>query len=150
EIDRAIRNVQQQAGLSEEDFWDAVRGQGFSPEQYRADVRRQLLRLKVLNNWARGRVNITEEQVRERYDMTVARQRRELRYNAAQIFVSIPSGASATEVAAARERAQAIRDAVSTADQFEAAMAQHGGGDLGWLSQGDLPEAVEDQVLALD
>jgi peptidyl-prolyl cis-trans isomerase SurA len=150
EVDRAIGNVQRQAGLADADFWAAVEGQGFTPEQYRADVRRQLLRLKVLNNWARNRVNITEEQVRQRYDMSVARQRRSSTYNTDQIFVEIPAGAGATEVAEARARAQAIRDAIETDEDFDAAMAAHDGGNLGWLSQGDLPQSVENVVLALD
>ncbi len=150
EIDRAITNVQGQSRLSDDDFWAAVRGQGFTPDQYRADVRRQLLRLKVLNNYARNRVNITEEQVRARYDMTVARSRRTLRYDVAQIFVEIPSSASATEVAAARQRAQAIRDAIHSTDDFEQAMAEVGGGSLGWLSQGSFPEPIENEILALE
>lgn len=150
EVDRAIGNVQRQSGLSDADFWEAVRAQGFTTEQYRSDVRRQLLRLKVLNNRARGRVNITEEQVRERYDMMIARQRRELSYSPDQIFIAVPSGASATEIAAARARAQEVRDSIESADDFAQAMATVGGGSLGTLRQGDLPEAVENVVLGLD
>src|SRR5690606_15643963 len=118
--------------------------------QYRADVRRQLLRLKVLNQRARGRVNITEEQVRQRYQMSIARQRRSLSYSVDQVFVPVPSGASATEVAAARQRAEQIRDAMQSASDFEQAMASVGGGSLGTLNEGDLPEALEQEVLGLE
>jgi peptidyl-prolyl cis-trans isomerase SurA len=150
EIDRAIGNVQRQSRLSEPDFWEAVRGQGFTREQYRADVRRQLLRLKVLNNYARNRVNITEEQVRERYEMSVARARRSLRYQADQIMMPVAAGASATEIAAARARAEQVRSAIRTAEDFGRAMAEVGGGSLGWLTEGALPEAIETEVLALE
>ncbi len=150
EVDRAIANVRNHSQLSEADFWAAVRGQGFTPEQYRSDVQRQLLRLKVLNNYARNRVNITEEQVRQRYDMSIARSRRSLRYDVAQIFVEVPSGAGATELAAARARAQEIRDNIHNTDEFEQAMAEIGGGSLGWLSQGSFPEAVENEILGLE
>lgn len=150
EVDRAIGNVQRQSRLNDADFWAAVRGQGFTPDQYRADVRRQLLRLKVLNNWARNRVNITEEQVRERYQMSVARARRSLRYQADQIMIPVPADAGATELAAARARATQIREAIQSADDFGQAMAEVGGGSLGWLSQGALPESIESEVLALE
>lgn len=149
EVDRAIGNVQRQSRLSDDDFWAEVRGQGFSPDQYRADVRRQLLRLKVLNNYARNRVNITEEQVRERYDMAVARARRSLRYQADQIMLPVPADAGATEVAAARARAQEVRDGITSPDQFGRVMAEVGGGSLGWLSQGALPESFENELLSL-
>lgn len=150
EIERAIGNVRRQAGLSEADFWAAVSAQGFAPDQYRDDVRRQLLRLKVLNNWARNRVNITEEQVRQRYDMQLARERRTSRYNTDQIFIEIPAGAGATELAAARQEAEAIRSAIASDADFDAAMAQYSGGNLGWLSEGDLPPATEEAILRLE
>lgn len=149
EVDRAIGNVQRQSRLSDADFWSAVRGQGFNPDQYRADVRRQLLRLKVLNNWARNRVNITEDQVRSRYQSSVARARRSLRYQADQIMIPVPAQASATELAAARARAEQVRASIETADDFGQAMAEVGGGSLGWLNQGALPESLEGDVLAL-
>jgi len=146
EVDRAIGNVRQQSGLSEDAFWQAVRAQGFQPEQYRADVRRQLLRLKVLNHRARGRVNITEDQVRQRYDMLVARSRRTSQFVAAHVFVELPSGASATEVAAARRRAAEARDDMDDEDGFWDA----GGVSLGTLSEGSLPSQLEDALMGLD
>ena len=146
EVDRAIQNVRTQSQLSEEAFWQAVRAQGFAPEQYRADVRRQLLRLKVLNHRARGRVNITEEQVRERYDMLVARSRRTAQFVAAQLFVAVATGASATEVAEARGRAREARDGIESADDFWDA----GGVSLGTLSQGSLAGPLEDALMGLD
>lgn len=146
EVDRAIANVQRQSQLPDDQFWQAVRGQGFTRTQYRSDVRRQLLRLKVLNTRARGRVNITEEQVRERYQMMVARGRRTARFTAAHIFVEVPSGASAVDVAEARRRAQATRDLIETAQDFW----DEGGAELGTFDQGDLPEQLETALLDLD
>lgn len=145
EIDRAIGNVQRQSGLGDAQFWEAVQGQGFTPDQYRADVRRQLLRLKVLNHRARGRVNITEEQVRERYEMTVARARRTSRFEAAQIFFEVPSGVSATDLAAIRAQAQEVRAGLSDRTSFFAA----GGMSIGALSQGELPPELEDALMGL-
>lgn len=145
EVDRAIGNVQRQSGLADAEFWQAVAGQGFTEPQYRSDVRRQLLRLKVLNQRARGRVNITEVQVRERYDMQVARARRTSQFSAAQVFVEV-RGEGATAVARARQEAQRIRDGIVDADDFWA----QGGMDLGTLSQGDLPPQLEDALMQLE
>ena len=143
EVDRAIANVQRQSQLSDTQFWQAVRQQGFTEDQYRADVRRQLLRLKVLNQRARGRVNITEDQVRQRYDMEVARARRTAQFEAAQIFFPVPTGANATELAAARARAEEVRRGIRAPDDFW----ESGGVALGTLSQGDLPDSLEAALL---
>lgn len=146
EVDRAIANVQRQSQLPDDQFWQAVAGQGFSRTQYRSDVRRQLLRLKVLNTRARGRVNITEEQVRQRYEMMVARGRRTARFTAAHIFVEVPSGASPVETTEVRRRMQSTRELLESTEDFW----DEGGVRLGTFDQGDLPEQLESALLDLD
>ncbi len=149
EVEQAIGNVQQQNQMSPEQFWQAVQNQGFTETQYRTDVRKQLLRLKVSNARLRGRVNITEEDVRERYEAGVRQARRSQRFRAAHIFIEVAETATATEVAAAKKRADDLH-ATLRPESFEQAMAEHGGIDLGWLSQGDLPDALEQELLRLE
>ncbi len=149
DVERAVRNVIQQNGLTEDEFWEAVEAQGYSRSQYRSDLRRQLLRLKVLNQRVRGRVNITEADVREAYDARVRRANRSQRFRASQIFVPVAAGASASDVAAARSQANTIKESTSP-DNFGQAMEQHGGGELGWLRQGDLSEVMERELLTMD
>ncbi len=148
DVRRAVQNVMRQNGLSEDEFWEAVRGQGFSEAQYRSDLRRQLLRLKVLNQRVRSRVNITETDVRRVYDQRLRRANRSLRFRTSQVFVAVTSG-SATAVREAREEATAIHEGL-TADNFDEAVEQYGGGSLGWLSQGDLPAELENALMTLD
>jgi peptidyl-prolyl cis-trans isomerase SurA len=148
DLEHAITNVQEQNELSDEEFWQAVRAQGYSEAQYRSDLRRQLLRLKVINTRVRGRVNITEEDVRREYEQAVRRENRRLRFRASHLFLPLPAQPSATDVAAVRDEADTIRDAL-TAETFADAVASHGGGELGWLSQGDLPEELENALMTL-
>lgn len=148
EIDQAIDNVRKQNHLEEVAFWEAVKGQGFTEKQYRQDVRKQLLRLKVINQKVRSRVSVTEDAVREAYDDRVRQARRSQRFRAAHVFRPLADTASATEVAAAMQQARAVRRTLD-AKNFDAAMAEHGGGDLGWLDQGDLPAPLEEVLLGL-
>jgi parvulin-like peptidyl-prolyl isomerase len=111
-------------------------------------VRRQLLRLKVLNQRARGRVNITEDAVRQRWQQENRRANIRARYHVQHVFFEMAAGATATQVAATRQAAAEMREGV-TAATFGDAMTEHGGGDLGWLNQGDLPEELEQTVAGL-
>ncbi len=149
DVERAVENVIRQNGLTREEFWQAVQSQGYTEAQYRSDLRRQLLRLKVVNQRVRGRVNITEADVRRVYDDRVRSANRRARFHVSQIFLPMPDGASATDVAELRTQGETIRSEV-TVDSFAQAMELHGGGELGWLSQGDLPEALENALMALD
>jgi peptidyl-prolyl cis-trans isomerase SurA len=149
EIDQAIDNVRVQNNLTDEQFWQAVGEQGFNRKQYREDVRKQLLRLKVTNQKVRARVNISEQVVRETYDDRLRQARRTQRFRASHVFLALPEDASATDVAARMREAQAIGEKL-TPETFDAAADQHGGGDLGWLDQGDLPAVLEEALLDLN
>ena len=150
EVANAIQNVRTQSGLEEREFWEAVRAQGFTPQQYRRDVRSQLLRLKVINQRVRGRVNITEEDVRRRYDEMAVRARRESTFEAEYMRFPLPADASATEIHQALQDAQEIRDAIETEEDFELAMDEHGGGATGSISQRDLAPELAEALHALE
>lgn len=149
EIDQAIDNVRRTNGLEESEFWQAVTGQGFTRAQYRIDVRKQLLRLKVVNQKVRARVNVSEAQVREEYDNRIRQARRSQRFRAAHILLPLEPGASATVVSSTMSEANALRATLSP-ETFTAAAEGRVGGDLGWLDQGDLPEALESVLLDLE
>ena len=149
DVEQAIENVRKQNSLDSARFWEAVKGQGFTEKQYRADVRKQILRLKVTNQRVRSRVNLNDDTVREEYDDRVRKARRRQRFHAEHIFIGLPQTASATDVATALKKAQDLRSGL-TQDNFASVASQRGGGDLGWLDQGDLSEDLENALLALD
>jgi peptidyl-prolyl cis-trans isomerase SurA len=148
DVDRAIENVQKQSGLSDAEFWDAVRAQGFMMDQYKADVRRQLLRLKVVNQKVRTRVNITEDDVRRKYEEQLRGARKAAQFHVAHVFVPVEES-TATQLAVAREKAEQVRGSL-TPERFDAAMNDVGGGDLGWVRQSDLPESLAEALVSLE
>lgn len=149
DVEQAIENVRKQNSLDAVRFWEAVKSQGFTEKQYRADVRKQILRLKVTNQRVRSRVNLNDDTVREEYDDRVRKARRRQRFHAEHIFIGLPQTASATDVATALKKAQDLRTGL-TEENFASVASQRGGGDLGWLDQGDLSEELENALLGLD
>lgn len=143
DVDRAIDNVRQQSNLSEDDFWRAVDDQGMKRSQYRSDVRRQLLRLKVINQRLRGRVRISEEDLRRRYEVESQEQGQRFRFRLAHLFFPVPEGAKETEVAAVQQRASDVREQL-TPENFEQNMPKFQGQELGWIEQGDMSEEVNE------
>ncbi len=141
DVDRAIRNVQRQNSLTDDQFWDAVRQQGFSESQYRTDIRRQLLRLKLLNVRARGRVNVTEAQVREEYERQIRRASRRTCFDLA---VRVFRAADTTEASFAVACDEAA-DVQSTTDA-----TTFGGTELGTVCEGAMQGQIEQAVRSLD
>lgn len=151
DVDEALATMRREAGLGEEDFWAAVADQGFvSREAFRRNIREQLLQYRVINARVRSRVNITEDDVRARYAEMVAQARRSARFTAADIVVPFGASPTATELAAARRRAEAIRAEITDVDDFEDAMEAHRGFELGTLDEGDLEPDLEAALAALE
>ena len=148
DVDNAIENLRLQNNMTEEEFNEALASQGLSQGQYRQDLKRQLIRLKVMNERVRSRVNVTEEQVRSRYEQRARAEGSELRFHVSHVVVPVAEGASAIQVAAKRQEAETLRASL-TPENFNARAPQLGGGDLGWLTQGDLPEELERALLPL-
>jgi parvulin-like peptidyl-prolyl isomerase len=102
-----------------------------------------------MNERVRSRVNVTEEEVRARYEQRAREQGSELRFQVSHVVVPVAEGASAIQVAAKRQEAETLRASL-TPENFNARAPQLGGGDLGWLTQGDLPEELEGALLPLN
>lgn len=149
DVDNAIENLRMQNNMTEEEFRDALKSQGLSPRQYRQDLKRQLVRMQLLNERVRSRVNVTEEEVRARYEQQAREEGSELRYRVSHLVLPVEDGASATEVAAVAQEALELR-ATLTPENFSERAEELGGGDLGWIAQGDLPEDLERALFPLN
>ncbi len=148
DVEAAIRNIRVQNQMSMADFQAALANQGIAYAQYRQGLKRQLLRYKVVNQRVRTRVNVTEEEIKAEYDMRARQANRVFRFHPAHIFFPLAEDASAPEVAARMREAKTVRVELSASNFLEYAET-YDGGDLGWLSQGDLPEALEEALLTL-
>ena len=148
DVDNAIENLRLQNNMTEEQFAEALAAQGLGKAQYRKELKRQLVRLKVMNERVRSRVNVTEEEVRARYEQRARGEGNELRFQVSHLVVPVGDRASAIQVAAKRQEAETLRASL-TPENFNARASRLGGGELGWLTQGDLPEELERAILPL-
>ena len=89
DIDNAIENLRLQNNMTEEQFQQALDAQGFTQAQYRQDLKRQLIRLKVMNERVRSRVNVTEEEVRLRYEQRARESGSEIRFLVSNVLLPV-------------------------------------------------------------
>ena len=165
EIDAGIKNVAGAQGLSVEQLVAEASKTGLSPQEYRDEVRRQILEGKLLQLRVKSRVRVTDEDVKAAYARVVRNERRRLGYRAAWIVVRPAAGATAAQKAereqlAARiaRTAQSGRDALGNAIAFETlarsfsddATTHAAGGDLGRREPGELAASLEDELAKLD
>ena len=165
EIDNGLRNVARQQNLTVEQLMVEATKTGLSSQEYRDEVRRQILEGKLLQLRVRSRVRVTDDDVKAVYDRLARLERAKLSYHAAWVVLRVPAGSSAAATAERADLAERIaataragRDSQghpvafdALAHSFSDDSATRGkGGDLGSHKPGDLAEAIEEQIDKLD
>jgi peptidyl-prolyl cis-trans isomerase SurA len=165
EIDAGIRNVASQQGLTVEQLIVEAGKTGLTPQEYRDEVRRQILEGKLLQLRVRSRVRLTEDDVKATYGRLVRAERTKLGYRLGWVVLHVPAdsspGARADRLLLAERIAATARAGVdSRGNRIEfAELAQsfsddgpsrNHGGDMGPHRPGDLAETIENESFKLD
>lgn len=140
EIESAFRNIAGAQQMSTAELIQLARtSSGLSEQEYRDEIRRQLLEGKMLQLRVKGRVRITDQDVQTTFDRAVREERQRREYHPAWIVLRILPG---TSPEATEERWALARDLAARAakgDDFGALARQFSddtatrelGGDLG-------------------
>ncbi|WP_433933984.1 peptidylprolyl isomerase [Sorangium cellulosum] len=140
EIENAFRNIAAAEQTTVEELFRLARTtSGLTEQEYRDEIRRQLLEGKMLQLRVKGRVRLTEQDVQSAFDRLVREERRRREYHPAWIVLRILPGASAEAVAERRALAAALADRARRGEDFAALAGQFSddsatrdeGGDLG-------------------
>ena len=156
QVDQSIDEIKKQNSLDDDALRDALRGQGMSMAGYRADLKKQLLRYRVLNIAVGSRVSISDDEVKSYYERHM-KLGGNVQVRASHIFIAIPDGADAAAVAEKQaqaqkllERARGGEDFAKLAKQYSDDAATRGdGGDLGSFGKDMLPKAIEEIVFGM-
>jgi parvulin-like peptidyl-prolyl isomerase len=158
DVDVALQEIKQQNKLTDKEFAEALSAQGYTISAYKSDLRRQLTRLKAVNQLVRSRVTVTDEDVRARYDAMVRRSESVSAVRLSHIRIDVPQKATDAQLAAAKERAAAAIQRVRAGEDFATVATEvtddeatrAGGGELGWFERGSLSSEWEAVVFAME
>ncbi|MEZ4368048.1 MAG: peptidylprolyl isomerase [Kofleriaceae bacterium] len=158
EIDAALEEIRTSNNLDQAGLAAALAEQGFTIPGYKVDLRRQLLRLRAVNQLVTPKVNVSEDQVRARYDELSRRTESVSAVRLAQILIALPEQPTEQQLADARARAAEAIARVQRGEDFAAVAAEisddestrAGGGELGWFERGALPAAWEQIAFAME
>jgi peptidyl-prolyl cis-trans isomerase SurA len=145
DVDRMIRGIAEQRGVTPEDIYQAIEAEGLTRNEYRQFMEAEVLRLRVLNVRVRGRVNITDTDIVEEYRRRVREATANAPIHLAHIFVAFPENPSAAQVAATQQRAEEIAGRARAGEDFATLARQvsddtatrDAGGDLGTIDPSD-------------
>ena len=158
EVDKAIARLAQSQQMTVQQLLGEVNRSGMSVQDYRLEIRRQLLEGKLLDLRVKGQVRVTEEDMLTLYGKLQREERRVLGYSAQWIVVRVPPGATAEQRAEVRRKADSLVVRARAGEDFGALAQQYSddsatsslGGSLGERRPGDLDPSVERVAFGLD
>lgn len=150
EIDAIIDDTRKRNHMDPEQFRAALAAQGLSMDEYREGMRKQLLKMKIINLKVRSRIKVSDQDVKGRYQQQRSQAAEDLRYHVRHIIFLVPQGADKAKEAEAKQRAEqalaklkAGADFASLAKEISEGPSAKQGGDLGFFKPGDMVPAFE-------
>lgn len=154
EIDAAFKNIAASQQLTVEQLVrEAADRSGLERSEYRDEIRRQLLEGKLLQLRVKGRVRVTEEDLKNAYIRAIRDERKLREYHPEWLVLRIYPGSSDEAVAQRKAladqivtRARAGEDFAKLAKQFsDDSATRELGGDLGIRAMAGSPSALSGQ-----
>jgi peptidyl-prolyl cis-trans isomerase SurA len=145
EVDAAIAAIAEDNGLTVERLLSSVASHGLGIDEYRAKIRGEIERSKVVNTMVRSRVQVTEEEVRALYEEQFGKQPAGGEEVYLRHILVMGDGPKASSNAAACEIVRDARTQIESGKIEFTAIAQdisdmnpEQGGELGWIQAADL------------
>lgn len=152
-LDRAVARIAEQNRMSLQEFRNQLEREGTPFNQFREEVRNDIIRQRLREREVDNKIQISESEVDNYLASNAGAGQAQTELNLAQILIRIPENASAEQIAQRKQRAEeAIRQLKSGADFAKVAAAYSDsddalkGGEIGWRNEDRLPQLFLDAV----
>jgi len=157
EIDRAIDEVLARAHISETELLEALKKDNLDYQEYRDQIRDQLVKAKMIQREIRARINITDKQIEEYYLDHPDEFRAEEGVVLRHILFPLPYPPAPEVVDATVKEASRVHQEILDGKPFEEAAGQYSndptagqGGWLGFFRKGSLSPEMEGGIVDLE
>ncbi|MEW6442024.1 MAG: SurA N-terminal domain-containing protein [bacterium] len=156
EIEQAVKEVQARGNITREQLMESLRRDGVSYEEYRDQIRDQIIKAKMIHKEVRAQVSVKDEQIEAYYLEHPDDFRSEEGFFLSHILLGLPQNPRPEVVEAVMNEARRIRGEVLAGVPFADAAAKYSqdasaarGGRLGFFRQGALSGDLESTILGM-
>lgn len=155
EIEAAIQDVQRQNKLTREQLVQALQFEGMAFDDYRENLRKQILRFKLLGREVQSKVEVTNQEIRDYFREHIDDYREPPFVRLNSINFPVPEKATTVQAEAIRAKAEVALERLRQGEEFYAVLLSvsadqsANGGDLGSFQEGELTPAFERAIRGL-
>jgi len=158
EVQAAMDEVKANNNLDDAGLAQVLASQGYTVSNYKHDLRRQLLRLRAVNQLVAPKVQVTEEDVQARYNQMKRRSEAVSAVALSHLLFRLPEHPTEQQLAEAKakaaraiERLNAKEDFAKVATELSEDESTKGtGGQLGWFQRGSINPEWEQIVFSME
>ncbi|NNL76506.1 MAG: hypothetical protein HKO68_09240, partial [Desulfobacterales bacterium] len=119
EIDATIERLKESRSLTDEQLREGLSLQGLTIDEYRNEIKEQILRSKLVNREVKSKIVVTKEDIKSYYGSHREKYAGEKKYYLWNIFVKLSSGTDAFGKMKARKQLEAIEAELKQGRSFE-------------------------------
>lgn len=150
EIDGTIERIKAANSFTDEDLRRFLERDQMTMEQYREQIKEQVLRTRLVNYQVKSKIVITEEEIRDYYDSHPALYGGKRYYHLRNILMRVPNLATDAEKQTVREQMQQIQSQVKVGESFADLARTYSqgptaadGGDIGEFAKETLAPEIQ-------
>lgn len=146
EVQAALDEIKSSNNLDDAALAQVLAAQGYTLSNYKTDLRRQLLRLRAVNQLVAPKVQVTDEDIKARYDELSRRSASVSAVKLSHILFKLPEHPTEQQLAEAKEKAAQAMAKVKSGEEFGKVASEVSddvgtkatGGELGWFQRNSL------------
>jgi len=159
EVQAALDEIKSSNNLDDAALAQVLAAQGYTLANYKQDLRRQILRLRAVNQLVAPKVQISDEDIRARYDQMQRRSEAVSAVKLSHILFKLPEHPTEQQLAEAKEKAAKAIVRIKGGEEFAAVAGEISddvstkatGGELGYFQRGSMANPEwEPIVFAMD
>ena len=157
EIDAVIEDRLAEKKATKKDLLNALAKENMSYERYRDDIRKEIMRMKLVRRELQSKIAVSDEDIGRYYKRHRDKYEGKESVRIAQILVVIPRDADEATRAGLRSRAEMILEKIRAGERFDLLARQYSqgpasgeGGDLGFIEKGMIVPEVEKVAFSLE
>ncbi|MCD4719720.1 MAG: SurA N-terminal domain-containing protein [Desulfobacula sp.] len=145
EINNAMENVKKTKSLTREEFEKALEQEGLTLEEYRENIKKQILQAKLINHAVKSKVIITESDIKKLYEANLEKYSGKKKYYLRNILMD-----NEDEIKEIKKKLDKKKKFIFLAKKYSIASNASDGGDLGTFDISNFSESIKDSISKLN